>query len=185
MNIVPVKPEDLVPLKALTLVIGGARSGKSAFAEVLVAAHAAHVGCPPIYLATGEACDAEMAERIRRHRERRGAPWRTVEAPRIVSLADLPAGAPVVFDCLTLWLTNLMLARADVETGVAALLAGFRTAPGPVVVVGNDVGAGIVPDTPLARAFRDHAGELNQRVAAAATGVILMTAGLPLVLKSI
>lgn len=191
MIVVPLKPEELVPLVQLTLVLGGARSGKSAFAEAMVAAHATRISQLPFYLATAEARDDEMAERIRRHQDHRGSPWRTIEVPLAVSsaLVDLPAGAPVLLDCLTLWLSNLMLAEksdtASVEIDVTSLLAGLERAPGPVVVVSSDVSSGVIPDNALARAFRDHAGLLNQRIAAAARRVILVTAGLPLVLKAL
>ncbi len=186
MQVAPVDPEELVPLAPLTFVIGGARSGKSTFAEALVTAHAARAGQRPVYLATAEAQDAEMAERIRRHQSRRGHLWETIEAPRVRSsvLASLPMGAPVLLDCLTLWLSNLMRAGADPESACLDLLAGLTAAPGPVVIVSNEVGQGIVPDNALARAFRDHAGHLNQQMAAAARRVILVTAGLPLVLKA-
>jgi len=111
----------------------------------MVTTHAARTGHSPIYLATAEAHDVEMAKRIHRHRERRGKAWRTIEASYLVSFSGLPEGAPVLFECLTLWLSNL-LAKADVEAGVVELLKGLATAPGPVVVVGNEVGLGIVPD---------------------------------------
>jgi adenosylcobinamide kinase/adenosylcobinamide-phosphate guanylyltransferase len=170
------------PLPRATLVLGGARSGKSRFAESLVAGHAgAHV-----YLATAEAGDAEMAERIRRHRERRGAGWTTIEEPLDLPHALASAArdnAAVLVDCLTLWLSNLMAAGRDVERESRALVEVLPRLAGPVVFVSNEVGLGIVPDNALARAFRDHAGLLHQSVAAAADRVYLVAAGLPLLLK--
>lgn len=191
MTITPIKPEELVPLLPLTLILGGTRSGKSAFAEAMVATHAARVGQPPFYIATAESRDDEMAQRIRSHQDRRSSSWRTIEAPLIVSfaLAELPAGAPVLLDCLTLWLSNLMLAERSnavgVESGMVDLLAELERASGPVVVVSSDVSGGIVSDNAIARAFQDYAGLLNQRMANAAGRVVLVTAGLPLVLKAL
>ena len=170
------------PLPRATLVLGGARSGKSRFAEALVAAHAG----PHVYLATAEAGDAEMAERIRRHRERRGAGWTTVEEPLDLPRALASAArdnAAVLVDCLTLWLSNLMAAGRDVSHESRALIETLPRLAGPVVFVSNEVGLGIVPDNALARAFRDHAGLLHQSVAAVADRVYFVAAGLPLLLK--
>jgi adenosylcobinamide kinase/adenosylcobinamide-phosphate guanylyltransferase len=169
-------------LPAITLVLGGARSGKSRHAERLIE-QAATAG---IYCATAEAGDAEMAERIAAHRARRGAFWRTVEAPLALARAirmESRADRPVLVDCLTLWLTNVMLAEREIEAEVAALVAALREAAGPVVLVANEVGLGLVPETPLGRRFRDEAGRLNQEIAALADRVVFMAAGLPLVLK--
>jgi adenosylcobinamide kinase / adenosylcobinamide-phosphate guanylyltransferase len=170
------------PLPRATLVLGGARSGKSRFAESLVAAHAgAHV-----YLATAEAGDAEMVERIRRHRERRGAGWTTIEEPLDLPRALASAArdnAAVLVDCLTLWLSNLMAAGRDIERETQALIEALPRLGGPVVLVSNEVGLGIVPDNALARAFRDHAGLLHQSVAGAADRVYFLAAGLPLLMK--
>jgi adenosylcobinamide kinase/adenosylcobinamide-phosphate guanylyltransferase len=165
-----------------TLVLGGARSGKSAYAEALCL----RSGLAPIYVATAAARDAEMAARIAAHRARRAPAWRTVEAP--LALADTlrrEAGrcTIVLVDCLTLWLANLIEAGSDVERETATLADLLAQLAGPVVLVSNEVGLGIVPDNPLARRFRDEAGRLNQRVAAAAPRVILLAAGLPLMLK--
>jgi adenosylcobinamide kinase/adenosylcobinamide-phosphate guanylyltransferase len=163
----------------VTLVLGGARSGKSAYAEGLI-------GDRGLYLATAEAGDAEMAKRIREHRRRRGMGWQTVEEPLdLAGALDRHAGAdrPVLVDCLTLWLSNLMAAGRDVEAETQMLTGRLRTLAGSVVLVSNEVGLGIVPPTPLGRAFRDYAGRLNQRVAAAADRVIFVAAGLPLTLK--
>ena len=166
----------------LTLVLGGARSGKSRYAEWLVATFP-----PPwIYIATAEARDDEMAERIAAHKARRDAGWQTVEAAR--NLADAimaaPAGAAVLVDCLTLWLSNLMEADFDIETQTARLQDALTGRVGPTVLVSNEVGLGIVPDNALARRFRDLQGILNQNLAAQATRVVMMVAGLPVVVKS-
>jgi adenosylcobinamide kinase/adenosylcobinamide-phosphate guanylyltransferase len=164
----------------LTLVLGGARSGKSRYAESLIAT----LPPPWTYVATAEAGDAEMAARIKSHRERRGPRWRTIEAPRELAKALSACGdAPVLVDCLTLWLSNLMLAEADIEAETAHLEGTLVAANGPLVLVANEVGSGIVPSYPLGRRFRDAQGVLNQRIAARAERVILMVAGLPLVLK--
>ena len=165
----------------LTLVLGGARSGKSRYGESLITA------CPPpwTYVATAEALDDEMRARIAEHRVRRGADWRTVEAPRDLAEAlqrNAAAGAMLV-DCLTLWLTNRMLADADIEAESARLEIVLSGLSAPRVVVSNEVGLGIVPDNALARRFRDAQGRLNQRIAARADRVVLMVAGLPLVVK--
>jgi adenosylcobinamide kinase/adenosylcobinamide-phosphate guanylyltransferase len=169
-------------LPALTLVLGGARSGKSRYAEGLVTAAATHA----TYCATAEAKDAEMAARIAAHRARRGAQWRTVEAPLELTnaiAATSPGDCPILVDCLTLWLSNLLGAGRPVEGECAALLAALREAPCPVVLVANEVGLGLVPDNALGRRFRDLAGRLNQEIAALADRVVFVAAGLPLVLK--
>jgi adenosyl cobinamide kinase/adenosyl cobinamide phosphate guanylyltransferase len=163
-----------------TLVLGGARSGKSRYAESLI------TSLPPpwTYIATAEAGDEEMAARIEAHRARRGADWRTVEAPRDLAAALAAcAKMPVLIDCLTLWLSNLMLAEADIDAEIERLEQALARAAAPVVLVANEVGSGIVPEYPLGRRFRDLQGSLNQRMAAGADRVVLMVAGLPLVLK--
>ncbi len=181
-------PDDASILPRLTLVLGGARSGKSRHAEAMIGGAAREA----IYLATAQAFDAEMAERIRRHRGRRAEPgairWETVEEPIGLArrLADLAQpGRPILVDCLTLWLSNLMLAGRNIAAETDALLAALPALAGPVVLVGNEVGLGIVPENALAREFRDHAGELNQRVAAVSDRVVFMAAGLPLVMKDV
>ncbi len=165
----------------LTLVLGGARSGKSRYAESLIAA----LPPPWIYVATAEAEDAEMMERVARHRARRAKGWQTVEAPHdlAATLAGLESDVPALVDCLTLWLSNRMLAGEDVEAETARLEATLAGRRAPTVLVSNEVGFGIVPDNELARRFRDLQGRLNQRMAACAGRVILMVAGLPLVVK--
>ena len=169
------------PRGTLAFVLGGARSGKSRHAEGLIAAHPA----PWIYIATAQALDGEMAERIAHHRARRDGRWRTVDAPLdlVGALEAAPEGAPVLVDCLTLWLTNVMLAGRDVEAE-SRRLAGILARPrGPWAAVANEVGLGIVPENALARRFRDAAGRLNQAVAAGADRVTLMVAGLPVSVK--
>ncbi len=174
-------------LPRVTLVLGGARSGKSRHAEALVdSALAGGLYEGALYVATAEPLDAEMEARIAQHRARRGDGWRTVEAPLDLAAAlaahDDPAH-PVLVDCLTLWLSNLMGAGRDIDAETAALAACLQDRAGPVVLVSNEVGLGIVPDNALARAFRDHAGRLNQAVAAVADRVVFVAAGLPVVLK--
>lgn len=164
----------------LTLVLGGARSGKSRYAEGLITA----LPPPWIYAATAEARDGEMTERIARHQARRGAGWSTMEAPHNLVAALAACGdAPVLVDCLTLWLSNLLLANADIEAEVERLERALVRPAAPVVLVANEVGLGIVPDNALARRFRDLQGHLNQRLAARADRVIFVVAGLPLVVK--
>lgn len=174
----------MVSVAKLSLVLGGARSGKSRYAESVIAALPPPWQAPWNYLATAEPGDAEMAERIAMHRARRGASWRTIEAPRDLAGPLQAAGAaPVLVDCLTLWLSNLMLAGADIDAEVNRLDHALAGAAAPVVLVANEVGSGIVPEHPLGRRFRDLQGVLNQRIAARADRVVLMVAGLPLALK--
>jgi adenosylcobinamide kinase/adenosylcobinamide-phosphate guanylyltransferase len=164
------------------LVLGGARSGKSRYAERLVE-DAARCGT---YLATAEAGDAEMAERIAAHRARRGPFWHTVEVPLALApaiAAEAAQDRPVLVDCLTLWLSNLILAGRQPDPEAGELCRTLRDSTGPVVLVANEVGMGLVPETPLGRTFRDAAGCLNQEVAALADRVVFVAAGLPLVLK--
>jgi len=165
------------------LVLGGTRSGKSAYAERRIA----ETGLRAVYIATGQPGDAEMAARIAAHRARRGPSWTTIEeqlelGSRLV--AEAGAGRAVLVDCLTLWLANLMAAERDVAAETRRLATAIRKASGPVVLVSNEVGGGVVPDNALARRFADAQGVLNQQVAAAVDEVVLVAAGLPLVLKS-
>lgn len=170
----------------LTLVLGGARSGKSRHAESLV--RAAGPG-PWAYIATAEAYDDEMRARIAQHRADREATgpggWRTVEAPLDLAgaIQALPLDRPLLVDCLTLWLTNLMLGGHDRAAAVAALESALAARRGLSVLVANEVGLGIVPENALARAFRDEAGRLNQRLASRADRVLFIVAGLPIVVK--
>jgi adenosylcobinamide kinase/adenosylcobinamide-phosphate guanylyltransferase len=164
----------------LTLVLGGARSGKSRHAESLVEAMPA----PWTYIATAQAFDDEMVARIAEHRARRSADWITVDAPLDLAGAIREAqGRPVLVDCLTLWLTNLILAERDTHDACGGLIAACAAATGPVVLVSNEVGLGIVPDNALARRFRDEAGRLHQRLAAQAGRVVFMVAGIPMQVK--
>jgi adenosylcobinamide kinase / adenosylcobinamide-phosphate guanylyltransferase len=165
----------------ITLILGGARSGKSRYAEKLIEAQP-----PPwIYLATAEARDGEMERRIAEHRARRDRRWQTIEAPHDLAgaLAALPPRSAVLVDCLTLWLSNRLLADADIDREIEGLERALASRDGAVAVVSNDVGSGIVPDNALARRFRDLQGMLNQRIAAKASRVVLMVAGLPLAVK--
>ncbi|MFI5014121.1 MAG: bifunctional adenosylcobinamide kinase/adenosylcobinamide-phosphate guanylyltransferase [Hyphomicrobiales bacterium] len=169
-------------LQRLTLVLGGARSGKSRQAEALVTS----VPPPWRYVATAQALDEEMRERIALHRQRRGAGWETHEAP--VDLAEAVErlgreAAPILVDCLTLWLTNLMIGGHDMAAACAKLEAALDAARAPIVLVANEVGLGIVPENALARRFRDEAGRLNQRLAARADRVLFMVAGLAMQAK--
>ncbi len=167
---------------ATTLILGGARSGKSAFAEALVRAD----GRARAYIATGTAGDHEMSERIADHRERRGPNWRTIEEPlRLTDVITREASQRTVLlvDCLTLWLSNLMFAERDIEAKTATLVHVLKEVAGPVVLVSNEVGLGLVPDTPLGRRFRDAQGRINQAVAAEASRVVFVAAGLALELK--
>jgi adenosylcobinamide kinase/adenosylcobinamide-phosphate guanylyltransferase len=164
------------------LVVGGQRSGKSRYAERLVAAS----GRLAVYLATATAGDGEMAERIAAHRRRRAEDWRLVEEPFDMAAAiarESRSDTAVLVDCLTLWLSNLMGADRDVAAASDELIAALGRAAGPVVLVSNEVGSGIMPDNALARRYADQLGTLNQRVAAVATHVILVVAGQPLILK--
>jgi len=167
------------PPPHLTLVLGGARSGKSVHAEGLIET------CPTpwLYLAAAPVWDDELRDRIALHRDRRSSFWITRDVPLALPEAVAAAPGPVLVDCLTLWLTNLILSEADVEAATGALLAACAVAPGPLVLVGNEVGLGIVPDNALARRFRDAAGRLHQRLAAQADRVVFMVAGLPMIVK--
>lgn len=170
-----------MPLPKLTLVLGGAASGKSAFAEDLVLKGDSN----PLYIATAQIFDDEMAEKVVRHREMRGASWTTIEEPLDMpkALGRAKTGQSVLLDCATLWLTNIMLGEHDIDRHSTALLAALRQCAGPVLIVSNEVGQGIVPDNALARRFRNAQGRLNQQIAAQADLVVAVMAGLPIVLK--
>ena len=164
------------------LVLGGARSGKSAFAERLVV----ETGLSRHYIATGRAFDDEMRDRIARHRDDRGDGWETHEEPLALAETITAIARPdraVLVDCLTLWVTNLMLEERDMGHAFASPAKAIEAAPGRIVFVSNEVGLGIVPDNRMARAFRDHAGRLHQQVAAIVPQVYFIAAGLPLKMK--
>ena len=164
---------------SVVLVLGGARSGKSRFAESL-----AHQ--PAHYVATAQAFDDEMRERIATHKIQRGSQWVTHEEPidLVAKLQEIDVGGYfILVDCLTLWLSNLLLADMDGDAETQKLVAHLESAESRIVIVSNEVGLGIVPDNKLARRFRDVQGLANQRVAGVALNVVLMAAGLPLILK--
>jgi len=167
----------------VTLVLGGARSGKSAFAQR--AAETAAAGGRPVLIATGQAFDDEMSERIARHQADRGDAWRTVEAPLDLAgaLNRLGEHETVVVDCLTLWLSNHMLADTDLATERSTLIEAVANCRARLWLVSNEVGWGVVPETALGRRFRDEAGRLHQDLAAVADEVVMVVAGLPLRLK--
>ena len=169
-------------LPPLTLILGGASSGKSAFAERLVLGS----GLAKVYIATAEAHDDEMTAKIAEHQARRqDQGWRTVEAPLDLELplTKIGSGEIALVDCATFWLTNQMLDDTDVEEEVDVLLSTLAAMTRPVVIVSNDVSGGIVPENAMARAFRSAQGRLNQRLAAQADLVVFVTAGLPQILK--
>lgn len=166
---------------AIILITGGARSGKSVRAEARARAFAGK----PVYIATAEALDAEMADRIARHRARRGNEWLERETPLelVAALDETDDGGARLVDCLTLWLSNLLHAGRDWTSATAALADALARQRSPVVLVTNEVGLGIVPDNALARRFRDAAGIMNQTIARAADEVEFVVAGLPVRIK--
>lgn len=170
-----------MPEGRLTLILGGARSGKSRHAEALTE----RLPPPWAYVATGQAFDEEMRERIEHHKARRDGRWTTVDAPLDLggTLRSMNDGRPVLVDCLTLWLSNHMLAGHDIERETERLVEVLARPRGPWFCVSNEVGFGIVPENALARRFRDAQGRLNQRIAAVADEVILVVAGLPMKVK--
>lgn len=164
------------------LVLGGARSGKSRFAQ----AQAENWSGDLVYIATAQALDDEMALRIARHQEDRGPRWRTVEAPLDLAAAiqtESRADRVLLIDCLTLWASNLLFADRDLRDAIETLRTAITKAAGPLIFVSNEVGLGIVPDNAMARRFRDMAGDINQAVAAIVDHVIFVAAGLPVTLK--
>ncbi|MGL4488770.1 MAG: bifunctional adenosylcobinamide kinase/adenosylcobinamide-phosphate guanylyltransferase [Rhizobiaceae bacterium] len=166
----------------IILVLGGARSGKSAFAEDLVDGS----GLKKVYLASAQVFDGEMEKRVDLHRSRRGEDWQLVEEPVALSAALERTASnehAILVDCLTLWVTNLMMAEMDIASLGDALAEQLAHLKGTVVLVSNEVGQGIVPDNKMAREFRDHAGLLHQKIAAIADEVYFVTAGLPQKLK--
>lgn len=173
-----------VDVSGILFVLGGARSGKSAYAE----ARARGTGLEPVYLATAQAFDEEMQDRVNRHRADRAADgWTTIEEPLALAdtiTAERAASRVLLVDCLTLWVSNLMMAERDIDRETDRLIATLANEQtGKVIFVSNETGLGIVPDNAMARAFRDHAGRLNQRIAAIAEEVVFVAAGLPLTLK--
>ena len=171
-------------MPSVSLILGGARSGKSHYAENLLEKLE-----DPIYIATAEAChaddqDGEMAARIAEHKKRRGAQWRTFEEPiNLINILNKNTNFPVMVDCMTLWLANIMSVGLVVENELGALTDCLRTINGPLVLVSNEVGQGIVPDNTLARSYMDKAGLMNQQLAFCADQVVVMHAGLPQILK--
>jgi adenosylcobinamide kinase / adenosylcobinamide-phosphate guanylyltransferase len=170
----------------LTLVLGGARSGKSGYAQRCAETWARERNVVPTFIATGAPGDAEMAERIARHKADRGDLWRTLEAPLALAdaLAGLTADEVAVIDCLTLWLSNSMHEAQGHAARVDQIVPVLAACPARLWAVSNEVGWGIVPDNALARRYRDEAGQLHQRIAAVADEVMLVAAGLPLTLKA-
>jgi len=168
-------------LHKLTFVLGGAASGKSAIAEQIVNSSEK----AKVYLATAQAFDIEMKQKIERHQKSRGGGWTTIEEPFEISqvVASQDVDAVLLIDCLTLWLTNILLAEQDLEEKFGEFLAVLSDLPCQTVLVSNEVGHGIVPDNALSRKFRSAQGQLNQRVAAKSDNVIAVMAGLPVVLK--
>lgn len=168
-------------LPTLSLVLGGANSGKSTFAEGLVLAS----GLAPVYIATAQVWDTEMGAKVAAHRKQRGPGWTTIEEPLAIAqvLAKARQTDAILIDCATLWLTNLILTEADLQGSEQGLMAAIAICPAPVVIVSNEVGMGIVPDNALARQFRSAQGGLNQRLAALSDLTIMVIAGLPMVLK--
>lgn len=179
-------PNDLTTLPAVSLILGGARSGKSRHAEQLVESGTGD--CLYIATAVGQASrDSEMAARIAAHKERRGERWSTIEEPLDLAgvlTREARANRPILVDCLTLWLSNLMAEEREIEVEIETLVKALPELAGPVVFVSNEVGLGIVPMNRLARDFRDHAGCLHQAVAAVADSVVFMVAGLPMTVKA-
>ncbi|UZD90116.1 bifunctional adenosylcobinamide kinase/adenosylcobinamide-phosphate guanylyltransferase [Cognatishimia activa] len=168
-------------LPKLSFVLGGAASGKSAFAEGLVV----QTGAPKVYVATAEIYDDEMRAKVDAHLEMRGETWRTIEAPQDLTpaLESVRSDEVVLLDCATMWLSNQVMAESDLVEETDRLLAAINNCAGRVVVVSNEVGMGIVPDNALARRFRDKQGKLNQRIAAEADLAVFVIAGLPTFLK--
>lgn len=164
------------------LVLGAAASGKSAYAEAQVLAQ----GRAPLYIATAQSYDIEMERKISDHKARRDSRWHTIEAPidLAAALDTATEENAALIDCATLWLTNLMLSEADIQTAETSLIDALKRCPCPVTIVSNDVGGGITPDNAMARRFQRLQGGFNQRLAAAVGHVVLVTAGLPHVLKA-
>ena len=169
--------------KSITLTLGGARSGKTAFAEADALVYAD--GAKPFYLATGQAFDSEMKARIERHKKIRADRFETIEAPLDIAaeMAALTPGRVMLIDSIGTWITNLMLAESDIGAAFESTLNALEECPGHVVIVSDETGLGIVPENAMARQFRDHIGMFNQQVAAVANRVVLVVAGQPLIIK--
>lgn len=171
---------------SFTLITGGARSGKSRFAQQLASAHEGSV----LFVATAESRDDDMAARIAKHRDERPPHWRTLEEPVCLArtLAEAEPASLVLLDCVTLWVTNLLLREGttweQAEAELNALLIWYRTQPADLIVVTNEVGLGIVPADPLSRTFREWLGLFNQCLAAESDQVYLMVSGLPVEVKA-
>ncbi len=165
----------------LTLIVGGARSGKSAHGERLIEA----LEPPWAYIATAQPFDDEMKQRIAAHSQRRDDRWQTIEAPLELAsvITALPGGQPVLIDCLTLWLTNHLMAKNDLDQACHELTNALSARDGPIIVVTNEVGQGIVPMDSMSREFRDAAGRLNQTIAAISGSVVMMVAGIAMKVK--
>ncbi|WP_376802654.1 bifunctional adenosylcobinamide kinase/adenosylcobinamide-phosphate guanylyltransferase [Candidatus Raskinella chloraquaticus] len=177
-------PEQVAAsLAPVTLLLGGARSGKTGYGLRL----AEQSGFSPVYVATGWAGDDEMADRIARHRAERGGQWTTIEE-RLDLVAVLARQASpervLLVDCLTLWLANLMGVNSDPDIETLRLAGALNSLTGPIILIANEVGLGLVPETPVGRRFRDMQGRLNQAMARSAQSVMFLAAGLPLILKS-
>ncbi len=179
LSLVPTIGKKMLPKR--TFVLGGAASGKSVWAERLVESH----DLPMVYIATGRIFDAEVAEKVRIHKNRRDARWTTVDAPLDLgpALATVSNNQVVLIDCATMWLTNQMMEETDLEAAHLAMMAALRGCAAPWVIVSNEVGHGIVPDNALARRFREAQGRLNIALATEAELVVQVTAGLPQALK--
>ncbi|MEM9622385.1 MAG: bifunctional adenosylcobinamide kinase/adenosylcobinamide-phosphate guanylyltransferase [Pseudomonadota bacterium] len=174
------EPEKIIQPSS-TLILGGARSGKSHYAQHLAESSAD----APIYVATAQAGDEEMAARVRMHQSQRGPQWATIECSLALTelLHTCTSGQTMLVDCLTLWLSNHMLQNSDIERETNRLCAAVVDCPARLILVSNEVGMGLVPDNPLGRQFRDAQGRLNQALADCAEQVLFIAAGLPLVLK--
>ena len=170
-------------MRKTTLILGGARSGKSQHGENLALKNFGS----PIYIFTAQSWDSEMDKRIVIHKERReGKNWQDVEAPIELSTAitsHATEDTTILIDCLTLWITNLMLTDTDIDTAINNLLTTIKTSPGEIILVSNEVGFGIVPENAMARRFRDFSGALHQKLALQAENVLLMVAGIPIMVK--
>ena len=170
-------------MQKITLILGGTRSGKSAYGEMLALKNFSS----PIYIFTAQAWDDEMKSRIKTHKKRRaGKNWTDIEAPIKLCAAiknNAVSNNCILVDCLTLWLTNLMMEEYDIDTAIDELLGIIRSAPGEIIFISSEVGLGIVPENSMARRFRDLSGKLHQKLAMEAENVLLMVAGIPMVVK--